>query len=122
MIDIKEKDNLDISTIPLKPLRKVRIIRGEYAEVLKESSQDYVKVILTDKKDLDVIDMQDRLRYNFPYLLEISRERLENELDDIKYVQTKEMNSYELCKAFLKDLNEEELKILETVINELEEE
>ena len=31
-------------------------------------------MILTDKVDLDVADMQDRLRAAFPYLLEIRRE------------------------------------------------
>lgn len=75
MVDIKEKEKApEITVLPLMPLRQVRVVKGSLEEVLQQKSQDYVTVILTDKADLDVIDMQDRLRLAFPYLLEIRRE------------------------------------------------
>ena len=61
--------------LPLPPLRQVRVIKGEFQEVLSQACEDYVTVVLTDKEDLDVIDLKDRLRNAFPYLLEIRRER-----------------------------------------------
>ena len=42
--------------------------------MLGQACEDYVTVILTDREDLDVLDMQDKLRSAFPYLLEIRRE------------------------------------------------
>ena len=72
MVDIKEKEKApEITVLPLMPLRQVRVAKGSLEEVLQQKSQDYVTVILTDKADLDVIDMQDRLRLAFPYLLEM---------------------------------------------------
>ncbi len=41
------------------------MIRGDLEEVLAQTCRDYVTVILTHKVDLDVIDMQDRLRLAF---------------------------------------------------------
>ena len=74
MVDIKQKNQITTEILPLVPLRQVRVIRGDLEEVLAQTCRDYVTVILTDKVDLDVIDMQDRLRLAFPGLLEIRRE------------------------------------------------
>lgn len=63
--------------LPLKPLREVRIIKGSLEDVLAQACEDFVTVILTDKVDLDIMDMQDRIRMAFPYLLEIRREVLQ---------------------------------------------
>jgi len=38
-----------------------RIIEDTYENVLSQGSDDYVTIILTDDKDLDVFDMQDRI-------------------------------------------------------------
>ena len=63
-----------ISVLPLEPLRRIRVIRGSLKEVLDQGCGDYVSAVLTDRVDLDVIDMQDRMRHAFPNLLEIRRE------------------------------------------------
>ena len=74
MMGINTKKPFITEILPLVPLRQVRVIRGDLEEVLAQTCGDYVTVILTDKVDLDVIDMQDRLRLAFPGLLEIRRE------------------------------------------------
>ena len=79
MVEIGEKDSktsVKITVLPLKPLREVRIIKGSLEEVLAQACEDFVTVILTDRVDLDIMDMQDRIRMAFPYLLEIRREVL----------------------------------------------
>src|SRR5699024_10534587 len=48
-----------ISVLPLEPLRRIRVIRGSLKEVLDQGCGDYVSAVLTDRVDLDVIDMQD---------------------------------------------------------------
>ena len=84
---------------------------------MKESCKDYVTVILTDKADLDVIDMQERIRLAFPNLLEIRREN-QRKTDYTRTLQTEELlDPYELCCFFLKDLDEEEKMILQDVLH-----
>ena len=67
--DLGEKGNLSIRVLPLRPLHQVRVLEGCLEEVLARPSEDYVTVTLTDPADLNVIDMQDRLRTAFPNLL-----------------------------------------------------
>lgn len=121
MVEMGPKGDVEISTLPLEPLRQVRVIRGELEEVLAKGCGDYVTVILTDRVDLDIFDMQDRIRNAFPKLLEIRRETV-RKADHIKgTVSQKEMDPFELCCSFLKDADEEERKILRDVINTVQE-
>ena len=107
--------------LPLKPLRQVRVIQGELEEVLRQACQDYVTVILTDRVDLDILDMQDRIRRAFPYLLEIRRENQRKAEYGKKMISEKELDPFELCCSFLKDADEEEKQILRDVINTVQE-
>ena len=117
MVEIGEKDSVNISELPLNPLRQVRVIKGILEEVVKKACNDYVTVILTDKADLDVMDMQDRIRLAFPNLLEIRREHL-RKADYTKVLQTEALlNPYELCCSFLKDLDEKEKELLQDVLH-----
>ena len=58
MVTMKEKGNISTEVLPLPPLRQVRVIKGEFQEVLSQACEDYVTVVLTDKEDLDVIDLK----------------------------------------------------------------
>ncbi len=70
LVDMGAKGAMEVSVIPLKPLRQVRVIQGRLEEVLRESGDDYVTVVLTDPVDLDVFEIrQDRLRQAFPTFL-----------------------------------------------------
>ena len=117
MVEMEEKGKIKTTVLPLKPLHYVRVIKGTLEEVLKEACRDYVTVVLTDKIDLDVIDMQERIRLAFPNLLEIRREN-QRKADYSRTLQTQElMDPYELCCSFLKDLDEEEKAILQDVLH-----
>lgn len=120
MVEIGEKDSktsAKITVLPLKPLREVRIIKGSLEEVLAQACEDFVTVILTDKVDLDIIDMQDRIRMAFPYLLEIRREVFRKADYSEQLMAEKEQDPFELCCSFLKDLDDEEKTILRDVIH-----
>ena len=108
------------TVLPLTPLREVRVIRGTLEEVLGQACGDYVTVVLTDKVDLDVIDMQDRIRLAFPYLLEIRRENLRKADYSGKPEMVAEMEPFDLCCAFLSDLDDAEKDILLDVINSVQ--
>ena len=120
MVEIGEKDSktsVKITVLPLKPLREVRIIKGSLEEVLAQTCEDFVTVILTDRVDLDIMDMQDRIRMAFPYLLEIRREVLRKADYSEQLMVEKEQDPFELCCSFLKDLDDEEKTILRDVIH-----
>ena len=119
MVEIGEnsKTSVKITVLPLKPLREVRIIKGSLEEVLAQACEDFVTVILTDRVDLDIMDMQDRIRMAFPYLLEIRREVLRKADYSEQLMVEKEQDPFELCCSFLKDLDDEEKTILRDVIH-----
>ena len=117
MIEMGAKGEVETTVLPLYPLHQVRVIKGELEEILAEKSRDYVTVILTDKKDLDVIDMQERIRLAFPNLLEIRREN-QRKADYARALKSETlMNPYELCCSFLKNMDEKEKEILQDVIH-----
>lgn len=111
------KGNVSTEVLPLMPLRQVRVIRGDLEEVLQQGSDDYVTVVLTDKRDYDVIDMKDRLYRAFPNLLEIRRDVQRTVDYSLRREAAEKLAPFDLCNAFLKDLDEEEKMILRDVIN-----
>lgn len=117
MVEMEEKGRIKTIVLPLTPLRQLRVITGTLEEVLKQGCSDYVTVILTDKVDLDVLDMQDRIRYAFPNLLEIRREALRKADYSVQYASEADLDAFALCSSFLKDLSEEEQELLRDVIN-----
>ena len=117
MVEMGEKNSVQTTVLPLEPLRQVRAIKGTLEEAIKEACNDYVTVILTDRIDLDVMDMQERIRIAFPNLLEIRREHL-RKADYTKELQSETlMDPYELCCSFLKDLDEKEKELLQDVLH-----
>ena len=117
MVEMKEKGKTEIKVLPLHPLRQVRLIRGNLEDVLKQRCGDYVSVILTDQTDLDLFDMQDRIRNCFPHLLEIRREYQPKADYSVAISQEKMPDPFELCCAFLKEADEEEKDLLQDVIH-----
>lgn len=121
MVEMQDKGEVKVAVLPLKPLRQVRVIKGNLEEVLQQSCSDYVTVILTDQVDLDVIDMQDRLRNAYPNLLEIRRETLRQADYSVNFTAKEEMDPFELCSSFLKDLDDAEQELLRDVIHTIQE-
>ncbi len=76
LVELGEKGQCQIRTLPLSPLRDLREIRGSYEEILspavKESgnANDYLRVILTDEEDIP--DVMAKLRTVYPNLLRLS--------------------------------------------------
>ena len=121
VVEMQEKGSILTDVIPLEPLHQVRVVKGELEEVLKQSCNDYVTVILTDKVDLNVIDMQDRIRNAFPNLLEIRRETLRKTDYSKKFAAEKNLDPFELCCSFLKEMDDSEKELLRDVINTVQE-
>ncbi|MCI8505694.1 MAG: exonuclease SbcCD subunit D [Lachnospiraceae bacterium] len=117
LVDLKRKGEVETTVLPLKPLHEVRVIEGSLKEVLGQTCEDYVTVKLTDKVDLDVIDMQDRLQAAFPNLLEIRRDTIWRPDYEKRIEEQAKQDPFTLCCSFLKDLDDSEKAVLEDVIH-----
>ena len=75
VVELKEKGNVDISAIFLRPLRDMRKIRGSYMEVTakpfyeNENCDDYLHVTLTDEED--ILDGLQKLRVIYPNIMQL---------------------------------------------------
>lgn len=73
--ELKEKGNVEIRTIPLKPLRDMRKIRGTYLQVTEKAfyedtnTEDYLQITLTDEEDIP--DGMQKLRIIYPNLMRL---------------------------------------------------
>ena len=74
-MELKEKGNVEISAVPLHPLRDMRKIRGSYMEVTAKSfyengnCEDYLHVTLTDEED--ILDGLQKLRVIYPNIMQL---------------------------------------------------
>lgn len=124
VVEMQDKGKVSTRVIPLSPLRQVKVIRGELEDVIRQACEDYVTVVLTDKTDLDVWDMQDRIRNAFPRLLEIRRENIRKANYEEGYVGEADLDPFTLCCDFLfgeEIPDEKERELLRDVINTVRE-
>lgn len=75
VIEMREKGNITIRTVPLTPLRDMREIKGKYEDIvlrdnyLGTATDDYVRVTLTDENDIP--DAMSRLRVIYPNIMKL---------------------------------------------------
>lgn len=118
LVNIREKGDVEINKLPLTPLHKITTIEDTFENVIKCTSDDYVQVILTDKEDLDVVDLKERLNLAFPNLLEIQRKYTRGLNITGDNTEIKNISPYELICEFIPDMDEEERGLMRDVINE----
>lgn len=105
IVDVFEKGNIKISTIPLKPRIDMRVIRGSYDEVTHMAAKcdnkqilDYVSIKLTDEED--IVDGIYKLRSFYPNIMTLSYDNLRssNEQEiyiDEEYIKKSEIEIFE---------------------------
>lgn len=75
MVELKEKGNVKVYTVPLKPRRKMRKLKGAYEEVTFRENyrgtdlSDYLYITLTDEEDIP--GAVERLRSIYPNLMKL---------------------------------------------------
>lgn len=75
VVELMEKGKIDIRTIPLKPLRDLREIRGSYEEITARKywenteTEDYLHVTLTDEEDIP--EAIRKLRVIYPNIMKL---------------------------------------------------
>lgn len=80
MVDLAHDGSVTLQQLPINPPRAVRVLKGEFEELLdkgsREPSEDFIKLVLTDKKLL--IDPMGRIREHYPNALALTYERDES--------------------------------------------
>lgn len=75
VVELFEKGNMNIKTIPLVPKHDMREIKGTYLELTAKSNyentktDDYLKIILTDEEDIP--DAMAKLRVIYPNIMKL---------------------------------------------------
>lgn len=85
LIAIKEKGDLEIRTLPFKPLQDMRIIKGKLENLLREAASgpadpdDYVRAILLDEEE--IVDPMGKLRGAYPNIMSLDFENSRTGID-----------------------------------------
>lgn len=129
-----EKGDIDIELVPLEPIRDMRIIRGKLFDLLDNeiinmgNIDDYIGVILTDEDYL--MDAVGKLRKVYKNLLRLeyhNKRSIGNyDENDITIDDMEKKSEVELFLDFYKkqngiELNDERLKIIKKVIQDVKE-
>lgn len=129
ILDINDKNiNIDFKT--LKPLRDLRVIKGNLEDLieegrhLEEGKEDYIQAILTD--DGELMNPMEKLRTVYPNTMLITRERKREYSEDKTSArgEYKSKDKKELFKEFYEslgtgDYTDEKETVLVEVINEV---
>lgn len=113
IVDFGAKGNVDVKMIPVKPLRDMRVIRGDYETLMspafygKEKRDDYLKVVLTDHHDIP--EAMGRLSSVYSQIMVLEYERLKKEMyaSDVERVVQEVKQPGEYLAEFYEGLNGE---------------
>ncbi len=115
VVELGEKGDVTIRTVPLVPKHDLREIRGSYMELTAKSTyegtdtEDYIHAVLTDEED--VLDAMARLRSIYPNIMKLTydnrRTRTNAEVSGAVDVENK--SPLELFSEFYELQNNQEL-------------
>ena len=133
IIEFNSKENINISKIPLIPIRDMRVIKGPFDKLISkeivnlENKNDYLDVVLTD--DDYIINAIGKLRKFYPNILKLEYENKisSNEVLDNIDIDKSNMSPIDLFSEFYKmqngiELSTKKKKIIEEVIKEVNDE
>ena len=132
VVELLEKGNVTVSTVPLIPRRDMRKLRGTYMDVTAkdhytaENKMDYLQITLTDEED--VPGALQKLRTVYPNLMRLEYDnKRTRENREVQAVEVQEQKSeLELFEEFYELLNnepmkEEQTEFVEKLIQDLKE-
>lgn len=115
VVELGEKSQVKLRTIPLRPLRDMRRLRGSYMDLMDRNFQkdinmeDYVEITLTDEEDIP--DGLQKLRIVYPNLMQLHYDNLRTRTNqDIRAAEEAEQKSEtELFEEFYELQNNQEM-------------
>lgn len=117
LVELKEKGDVVIETIPFVPLKDIRRIEGTYTELTDRSSyigtktDDYLHVVLKDEQD--VPDAFRKLRVIYPNILklEYSNKRTASSRSVVSLDQVKQKGFAEYVRELYEIQNNQEISL-----------
>ncbi len=128
IVDLREKGDVQVKSVPLYPLHDVRLIEGNMYELMSMPySEDYVWITIHD--ELPPPDAKVTLSVNFPHMLKFSVVNSKTKYDqDVMATETLENKTItEMFSDFYRLQNNDQppselhMQVLQKVIRELEE-
>lgn len=131
VVELKEKGNLSLRTIPLVPEHDMIEIRGSYDEVISKSfyenttySTDYVHITLTDEEDIP--EAISKLRSVYHNLMKLDYDNTRTRTDQsVRYLEKMEdLSPIELFSEFYKmqngkSLSQEQTDYIKTAVEKI---
>ncbi len=131
IVELGEKGNLSLNTVPLVPLHDMVELRGTYSELTAKSfyegtsyCSDYLHITLTDEED--ILDAVSKLRVVYKNLMKLDydnkRTRHKTEINAAENIETK--TPFELfAELYMKQngsgMSEEQEKFMKKLISEV---
>lgn len=133
IVDIKEKEDINVTTIPLTPLRDMREIKGSYDELVNRenyegtATEDYLHIILTDEDDVPYAVERLRNIYHNLMKLDYDNTRTRSSYDITQAQETERKSEIELVSEFFekqngKQMTEQQLEYASDLIEQIKEE
>lgn len=133
IVDIKEKEDINVTTIPLIPLHDMREIKGSYDELVNRenyegtSTEDYLHIILTDEDDVPYAVERLRNIYHNLMKLDYDNTRTRSSYDITQAQETERKSEIELVSEFFekqngKQMTERQLEYASDLIEQIKEE
>ena len=102
----------NIEHLPLTPLRDMRIIEGEFRQILEQgkvdpNSNDYLAVRLTDRHA--ILDPMSQLRDVYPNVLQLEKPGMLHTSDERVHRQKLKRGEYEMFKDFFEQISGDQL-------------
>ena len=134
VVELTEKGNLKIDTLPLTPLRDMKEIKGTYEEIMSKDfysgttyQEDYMHITLTDEED--VYDAIGRLRTVYKNLMKLDydNKRTRGASHSALVADVENKSHFELFADFYEELNsqpmsDEQSKYIQSLIEKIWEE
>ena len=102
IVDLKEKGNIEIKEIPVKPLHDLKTIKGKFSKITSEEfykelkKEDYYRAVLTDEDD--ILKAIGKLKSIYPNLMSMeydnTRTRSYSVVDNVETGETKSPLDY----------------------------
>lgn len=102
IVDLKEKGNIEIKEIPVKPLHDLKTIKGKFSKITSEEfykelkKEDYYRVVLTDEDD--ILNAIGKLKSIYPNLMSMeydnTRTRSYSVVDNVETGEAKSPLDY----------------------------
>lgn len=133
VLELQDKGQVNLKYIPLIPSRDMRELRGTYMEITNKENyegtnvRDYVHITLTDEEDIP--DALAKLRSIYPNIMKLDYDNLRTR-SSMQYIETDSVESkspMDLFSEFYEkqnnqDMNDEQKKLMEELIEGIWEE